>query len=110
MPLKRGGLQSRARIAGGKSDAKCRSESGRAADADVTRMLLNYAIGHGEAEARATSDALGGEERIVNFGDIVRIDSDAVVGYLDRKQIFFAISRRKHNSPLTIGNRITRIK
>ena len=34
--LKRGDLQSRARVAGGKRDAKCSSKSGRAADADMT--------------------------------------------------------------------------
>src|SRR5437868_5675445 len=73
-------------------------------------MLLDYAISDGEAEARATSHALGGKERIVNLCHIVRVDSDAIVRHLDCEQIFFAVSRREHNSPLTVGDRITRIQ
>src|SRR2546430_5896233 len=73
-------------------------------------MLLDYAISDGEAKARAASDAFGGEERIVNFCDIVRVDSDAIVRHLNRQQIFFTISRCQHNSPVAVGNRITRIQ
>src|SRR5439155_22329420 len=50
------------------------------------------------------------EERIVNLGDIVRVDSDAIVRHLNSQQIFFAISRREHNSAAAVGNRITRIE
>ena len=73
-------------------------------------MLLNYAVSHCEAKAGATSNAFGGEERIVDFGDIVRVDSDAVICHFNSQQIFFAVTRREHNSPLTVGNRVPRIQ
>ena len=83
MPLQRDGLQAGARIAGGKCDAKCGTETGRARDAYVARMFLHDAVSHSQAQAGPAADAFSREEGIINLGDVSRIYTNAVIADFD---------------------------
>src|SRR6185295_3109400 len=98
------------RIARGKGDTKCRAQARSAVDADVAGMLLDDAVGYGQAETGAAPDALGGKKRIVNLGDIVRIDPDPIVCDFNRQRVLIAVMRREHDAALPIGNRIASIE
>ena len=69
-------------------DAKSCAASRRAFYADVSRMLLNNAVGHCQTEAGAAADSLGRVKRIVNLGDIFRSDSQTRIGNFDNQRMF----------------------
>lgn len=79
MPLQRHSLQTGARIAGWKCDAKCGAETGRARDAYVTRMFLHDAVSHGQTQASAAPDAFSSKEWIINLRDVAGSYANAVI-------------------------------
>src|SRR5438046_3491671 len=83
MPLQRHSLQTGARIAGWKCDAKCGAETGRARDAYVARMFLHDAVSHGQPQAGAAAHAFRSEEGIINLRDVSRIYTNAVIANFD---------------------------
>src|SRR2546426_10294626 len=83
------GLQARAGVGGGESDAEGGAAAGGAFDADVAGGFLNDAVRDGQAQAGAAPDAFGGVERVVDLGNVFRRDADAGVGYFNHQRIVF---------------------
>src|SRR5205807_7191981 len=110
MPLKRGRLQTRARIASGKCDTKCSAEPGCALDADVAGMLLDDAVSDGETKAGAAADSLRGEKRIVNFRDVFGSNADAIVGDFDGQRVLVSVFGRQHDTAVAVRDRIAGIQ
>ena len=53
-------------------------------DFEMASGLLDEPVDHGEAEARALADLLGGEEGLDRAGQGVRVHSAACIGHADR--------------------------
>src|SRR5208283_1710637 len=64
----------------GKFQPEGRSATHHAVHLDRSGMLPDDAVGHGEAQARASTGSLGGKKRIENLVEVIGGDAHAVVG------------------------------
>src|SRR3954471_24488120 len=103
------GLQVCAGVDGRKRDAKRGAFARRALDGDVARVLLDDAVGDGEAQARAAPDAFGREEGVVNLGDVFGRDADARVRDFDQQRPVVRRGRRELDAP-AFGNGVARVE
>src|ERR1051325_2224214 len=76
-----------------------RKPSGLAFDGDLTAVLLDDPVSHGEAEAGPLADVFGCKERIEHFAEHLRRDSGAVILEPDAKPIA-GMSGRSRNRPV----------
>src|SRR6266436_4312639 len=74
-------------------------------------MFLNDSVGHCQAEARTTADAFGGEEWIVNLGNVLRRYSHAAVCDFDQQRLVIVSSARgQGDAAVAVGDRIARVE
>src|SRR5438552_10301367 len=73
-------------------------------------MLLNDTVGHRQSQTCAAPDTFGGEEWIVDLGDVLGRNSDTSIANFDHQQTVVSISRRQSNATAAVGDRIARVK